>query len=69
VKTPSKGHPFPSAVSIDASVRVTWLAARISRAWNSSPKMTSSRASPWAQRQLVRSAYRWADVLTATFAP
>jgi hypothetical protein len=69
VKTPSKGRPFPSAVSIDTAIRVTSLAARISRAGNSSPKMTSSRASPWVQRPLVPSAYRWADVLTATFAP
>jgi hypothetical protein len=69
VKTPSKGRPFPSAVSIDTAIRVTWLAARSSRPGNSSPKLTSSRTSPWAPRQLVRSAYRSADVLTATCAP
>jgi hypothetical protein len=69
VKTPSKGRPFPSAVSIDASVRVISLAARTSTAGNSSPKMTASHASPWAQRPLVRSTYHWVYVLTVTFAP
>jgi Magnesium chelatase, subunit ChlI len=65
----AEGSPFLTAVSIDASVRVTQLADRSSRAGSSSPKMITSPASPWAQRQRGWSASRWVDMLAATYAP